>query len=204
MYKIINNIKLSILFVLFLFLFVSFKHIQYPLTGFIFVSLFTIRYGVIRLKSLKYAIPVLSLFTINLISLLYSNNFSEGWSTVETQLSLLLLPLLIIFDSEFYIKNKQKIINIFVIASLLGLVVFIVLFIRSGNLPKLIDASKRINLFALIRWYNLSNFQHTSYISLSFLFSVLLLIRSFSKKDKYYFIVLKSIGILAILIFIFF
>ncbi len=203
MHKIINNIKLGFLLIFFLFLFISFQNIKYSLAGLIFISLFTIQYGKIKIKTLKYTIPLLVLFFVNIISLFYSDNIGLGFRTIDTQLSLLLLPILISFDSEFYFNNKQKIIKGFIIASIIAILVFIILFIQSGNIHRLINSLEKYNLFAVIRWYNVINSQHPTYISLSFLFSIILIIHSYNKEDKCFFIVLKLIGILVILIAIF-
>ena len=203
MHKIISYIKLVFLFFIFLFLFVSSKYVQYPLVCLIILSLFTLKRSKIEFPICKSAVFILLFFLINLISLIYSKDVVTGWNTIETQLSLLAIPLLFIFDKEFYEKNKKKILNLFVFASFIGILVFVILFLDSGNFIKLIHNAESVNAFVLIRWYDLSNSQHPTYISLAFLFSIILLIHSISRKEKYYWIILKSLGILLLVIFIY-
>jgi len=195
MYKIINSIKLSFLLFIFFFLFVSFKYIQYPLVGLILLSLFTIKYKNIKIQELKYTLPIIIIFFINSISLIYSNNILAGLGTIETQLSLLLLPIIICFDKEFYNKNKFKIINLFIFAAIIGVVILIIIFINSGNLSRLFTLLKKKDVIVLVRWLNFSNNQHVTYVSMGLSLSIIFIVKFINNKKRIY-LFFKVIAIL--------
>jgi len=195
MNKIINSIKLSFLLFIFLFLVVSYKYVQYPLVGLILLSLFTIKYKNIKIEELKYLLPIIILFFINSISLIYSNNILAGLGTIETQLSLLLLPIIISFDKEFYNKNKFKIINLFIFAAILGVVILIIIFINSGNLSRLFGLLKKKDVIVLVRWLNFSNNQHVTYVSMGLSLSIIFIIKFINNKKRIY-LFFKVIAIL--------
>ena len=203
MLKILTYFKLGFIFLIFIFLIVSYKFLQYPLAGLLILSLITIKKDQIKIRNFNLIFFLLGFFLLNLISLLYSENWIEGWKTIETQISLVLIPLIIIMDEEFYIGNKKRILDIFVSASLLGIVIFVTRFIYLVNLHYLIEKYGKITLFGIIRWLDISNSQHPTYISLAFLFSIILIVHSLSEKSKYYWIILKLTSILIVLIFIY-
>ena len=203
MKEIISNLKLGFLFLIFLCLFVSYQYIQYPLVCLVICSFLKIKRKEIGISFFKPAVFIVILFFINIISLFYSEDFGTGWKAIETQISLLIIPLIITVDEDFYKISKKRILNIFVAASLFGIIILITRFIYLVNLHYLIEKYGKITFLGIIRWLNISNSQHPTYISLAFLFSIILIVHSFSEKSKYYWIILKLTSILIVLIFIY-
>jgi O-antigen ligase len=204
MKKTLNTIKLVLLGVLFFFLFVKYKFLPGIILLFLIASLFSIDYKNKLRGDYKILVPLIALFFINLVSLFYTLNLKNGFSTIQTQLSLMVFALLIYFDRQFYDQNKNIIKKLFVGVSGLSIIILLTVFVYSGGLKKSIELIGYESFFALLRYFDISSGQHPSYIGLGYLFSVVIIWNSLFKLKlsyKYLFRVL-IIGFFITFIFI--
>ncbi|MGE0088136.1 MAG: O-antigen ligase family protein [Bacteroidales bacterium] len=188
---------------IFLMLFLRFSLIPYFIGTLVLCSLFTIDYKKTDREGLKHAILLGGLFFINVISLFYSSNFNEGIKTIESQLSLLLLPFLIYFDQNFYREERDKIKILFVASSVISIITLLIIFIFSGKLIELINFDRQYDVFMIVRYLNITIDQHPSYISLGYLLASIIIWQSFKTTTNKAYLILKVTIILFILAFIF-
>lgn len=84
-------------------------------------------------KGLLWGIPLLTYFIFGLVSVLYSENSSHGMSIISSQLSLLLIPLLV-GVKPFSPNTLNKALNWFVLGNVVtGLIAFLRALVRSFN-----------------------------------------------------------------------
>lgn len=204
MIRLINYLKLGFLTIIFILSFIKFNYLPFAIVLFALFSLLSLNYKTKNLYDYKGALFIIIFFIINVISLKYSQNFKDGFTTIQTQLSLILFPALVYFDFKFYKKNVLTIKTIYIIASFSSIAILTFIFIKNGNLSKVIESSQKLDLFDLIRSFKLSAEQHPSYISMGYLFSAILIWRSLKNSKNHFSFLFKILVISIILVFIFF
>jgi O-antigen ligase len=127
-----------------------------------------------RISNNRILTIILVYFIINLISLTYTEELKNGYSTIVTQLSLILFPVLFGFTSEILHKNKFLIFKTFIISNLIsGFACLLYAFYKSFFIinNKLLFAPNYKNfLYIKFSW-----FDHPTYTGMYMLFSILLL-----------------------------
>jgi len=203
MRKMLTNSKLFALSGIFLMLFFRFSLIPYFIAFLVLCSLFTIDYKNTSKKWNQYLSLLVALFLINAISLFYSTNLKFGLQTIETQITLIVFPLLIYFDQDFYYSERRKINTLFIYSALISIIAFIAIFIYNGKLIEIINFTGEYDIYSVLRYHKITAGQHPSYISLGYLLAIILIWQSLKEtKNKFYFAT-KSLVILFILAFIF-
>lgn len=148
-----------------------------PLSGKILVPLITIWIiiwlirGNIKNKisnikwSSVFLLPVF-FYLLHIIGMSYTSNFSEGLFDLEVKFSLLLFPVLIVSDKEFFQKYRNNILSAFLIGNCMAALVCIGYgFFRTMKYD--------INY---LLYTDFSLFHHTTYASMYALFSIIILI----------------------------
>ncbi|OFX88799.1 MAG: hypothetical protein A2W99_04840 [Bacteroidetes bacterium GWF2_33_16] len=203
MHKINSYLKICLLTIIFLLLYIKFTYIPYAIGLYFLISVLNFNYEKIKIEKYKEVWLILIFVLFNAFSLLYSENFKEGFSTIQTQLSLIIFPLLIIIDRNFFYNKRELIIKLFIIISLFSIFILCFQFFYSGQFIKILENKHNANLFDLIRNLKLSNGQHPSYISINYLFSVILVWYSLKKSENKILFLIKLLAISIILVFIF-
>jgi len=110
---------------------------------------------------------VLMFVLINIISIFYSENKSNAIGTLQTQLSLIIIPIVLVTANEYYKQKKDTIINIYIIG-----IIFYVLYILYNviiveKLFSHLQWSLKIDqIIGIFRWLIGKLHIHRSYISL--------------------------------------
>ena len=204
MKNILKNIKLISLTGIFLMLFLKFSLIPYFIGILVLCSLFTLDYKKSKKTGLIFVLLLSGLFILNAISLFYSTNFQFGIKTVETQISLFLLPVLIYFDRDFYYTEQSKIKALFVYAAFASIIALIGIFLYNGKLTEIINFNRQYDIYSVLRYHKISAGQHPSYISLGYLFAIIIIWQGLKATSNKTYFAAKVVLIVILLAFIFF
>jgi O-antigen ligase len=196
--------KLISLTGIFIMLFLKFSLIPYFIGILVLCSLFTIDYKKSKKRGLIFVLLLSGLFLLNAISLFYSSNFQFGIKTVETQISLILLPVLIYFDRDFYYTEQNKIKTLFIYAAFASIIALIGIFIYNGKLTEILNYNRQYDIYSVLRYHKLSAGQHPSYISLGYLFAIILIWQGLKAISHKAYFAVKVVLIVILLSFIFF
>ncbi len=118
------------------------------------------------LKSSLMFFALIPFYLLHIIGMIYTENISEGLFDLEVKFSLLLFPVIIFSDRNFFLTNKIFIISSFVCGNILAAIVCI---------ANIFFTSKEA-AFYYFQYTDFSLFHHTSYAALFALFAVLILI----------------------------
>ncbi|MBI9052577.1 MAG: O-antigen ligase family protein [Bacteroidales bacterium] len=147
-------------------------------------------------------------YLIHILGLFYSENIGNGMFNLEKKLSILFIPLVVIFITEKIKLNYRIILKVFVLANFIaGIICLLYAFnnsigvnelgecyFESSYLPKFNERFRFIQLinhrYSYFSYAFLSIFQHPSYFSTYILFSIIILIyliRSSKKRQIGYY-----------------
>ena len=151
--------------------------IPYVIGTWAFIAIFTYSWKEYFYKYknnlLFWVFPLLYFFS--LITLLYTNNISDGLFKLEVKLSYLMLPILMLPAAEYSIKKRFKILRAFVYGNLLAVLICIVI------------ASFHFDTLGMstFYYYNLSFFHHTSYFAMYLAFAISILYVCYINKKTF-------------------
>jgi len=140
-------------------------------------------------KNWKLWLPI-SIVLINIFSISYSFDKATSFSIVQTQISLVLIPLVFISVNRIYQLNKKSILISYVIGNfILTLYLFYNFFYLNQDVFKI----EEINRYSLLEIFNKfsSNYAHRSYLSLHISLAIVIvlhLLETFKKRISTIFI----------------
>ena len=144
----------------------------------------------INFQTTPYFWMLLALYALNIVGMLYTENFSRGFNTITRQISFVLFPL---FYTVYRVKNIGLLLKFFVISIFAFILLFEAhtlyrFFYKSDIFP--LDAS----LFFSYRYTGaeLTKFfeMHNAYFGMYIMFSHVIILDYLSKTKKYYIIIL--------------
>lgn len=135
----------------------------------------------------------LAFFFIHLISVFYSQDQGRAWFDIEVKLSLLIFPIVFLFNSQYLSKNTKVVLYSFVAGALFSSIVMLIRaylnYIDQGSIAFYYS---RIALF------------HPSYISMYFILAIAIIIKFMvNKKRTYTYQIFSALSILLLLRMIF-
>lgn len=184
-------------------LFLKFSLIPHFIGILVLCSLFTIDYKIKNKTGLVFVLLLSGLFILNVVSLFYSSNFQFGIKTIETQISLFVLPILIFFDRDFYYSEHKRIKTLFVYAAFASIIALVGIFINNGKLAEILNFNREYDIYSVLRYHKISAGQHPSYISLGYLLAIIITWQSLKATTKMAYLILKVAFILFTFAFIF-
>ena len=177
MHKYSKNIILSIsIAAFFILLFLGLHQVSISIAFLIIVSLvISFKNKTLKFNLNKSLLLLILFYLIHVIGVFYTKNKSASNFDLEVKLSLILFPLLFLFNKELFIKNYKLILNIFFYTSSFFAILLILrsLYIFSISF----DSSK-------IFYTNFSIFLHPSYYSMYNVLAIIIGIKLFNIENK--------------------
>ena len=121
----------------------------------------------------KFVIVGILFYLIHLISVSYSEYRGAAWFDIEVKLSLIIFPLIFLFKNPLLIKRKNWVLNSFVIGSIVSSFIMLAFaYFRFDGRNSYVFYYVELGLF------------HPSYMSMYFIFAILIIIRLIERDIK--------------------
>jgi O-antigen ligase len=173
-------IRINFLFaILFVFLLpFNNKHITYLIIPWTIVSLILAKINKLGFKEiLKASLLFLIFYSFSLVSLIYTKDLNYGIKNLETLVSFILMPFLLLILKTTSLKGNMKyIINAYIIGLVAYIVITITIFLIKTDVKSLINSLGTYTFTDDARYYRLSSIQHESYISMYLIWGIILIV----------------------------
>ncbi|NOQ24377.1 MAG: hypothetical protein GQ564_03360 [Bacteroidales bacterium] len=168
----------------------SIQEITYFIGGWIFTWFFTFPHY--KEKSVKrkivFFLPIIY-FLFILISVVYSNDKNQAWLNIQTQLTLLIFPIILLFSPDYVFKNKRYVLFSFILGLLIFSLIFLVDYLIFKN-SSIVENYSSLRLF------------HHSYQALFVILGITILFDFLYKEIGFSWLIICGIAIFAIVIFL--
>jgi len=167
------------------------KYITYLIIPWTIVSFFLARINKVGIKEILRSSQYFLLFySVSLVSLIYSEDFNYGIKNLETYVSFIIMPFLILTLKTTTVKENIKyIINAYIIGLILYIVITLTIFLIKTDIRSLLSSLGTYSFTDDARYYRLSYIQHESYISMYLIWGIILIVnRLFQRNSIRYFI----------------
>lgn len=192
--------RINYLFVLLFVLLLPFnnRYITYVILPWICISITLAYIKKIGLKEIvESTILFIVYYTVSLISLLYSVNVIYGIKSLETMVSLIIMPFLLLTVKRTLLPGKfVNIINMYLTGLILYILASVIILFIRWDIRSISSYLETNSLTSAASYFSLSFLQHRSYISMYLIYGIVLIInRLFNDRERGFLMIGSGVAI---------